>query len=240
MPNVLQMPNIEPLPEVLATNFVRDQESFGEDAEVVHDGDKTKILRVFQREELLPNIGQVSLILDYRKYHKENEKRPHRLQFEYLQANQDSSKGNRIIAQMQLQCVADGTFILDHRHVLPEFRGTSGIGKRLYEQAEHFIQQIANEKGADVTMGLQVGQQSVIVWAKKRGFSVIPEHEELFDELHDHPERFIEDDVFVSPESQAQGIVKERYTFRSDVAGRYMEDAIRITMKKVIHSKKQP
>jgi hypothetical protein len=81
---------------------------------------------------------------------------------------------------------------------------------------------------------MQIGQQSVMAWAGKMGFAVIPEHQNIVDELREHPDHFTEDEVLVSQESQSQGIVKDKYTFRIGTEGRYMENAIRITMKKVI------
>ena len=66
------------------------------------------------------------------------------------------------------------------------------------------------------------------------GFEAIPEHRQFLEELREYPERFIEDNVFVSPQSQAQGIMKDQYVFRKETEGRYMEDAIRITMKKIV------
>jgi len=56
----------------------------------------------------------------------------------------------------------------------------------------------------------------------------------VYDAIRDHPERFTEDEVFVSEESRGQGIVKDKYTFPVDIEGRYMENATRITMKKIV------
>ena len=202
---------------------------------IVHEGDKTKIWRIFRRREFIPNVGDVRLILDYRKYHKSEEGKFDRLQFEYLQEDPIEPDTERVIAQMHLQCISGGSFTLDHRHIHPEFRGKLGLGTRLYHQAENFIQQIANTKHNDVRIQMQSGQRSVTDWAEKMGFVATSECKEFLEEMREFPERFVEDDVFVSPESQAQGIVKDRYVFRKEASGRYMEDAIRITMKKVIH-----
>lgn len=226
---------IEPIPEEIAGDFVRNRENFGRNSLLVHEGDKTKIWRVFRRAEEIPSIGRCALVLDYRKYHEGQTKKFDRLQFEYLQEDPIEQDKERVIAQMHVQCISDGVFVLDHRHVIPEFRGGFGLGSRLYQQVESFVQQIANMKNSDQAIQLSTGQKSVTDWAEKMGFKVALECQEFLEEKREFPERFVEDDVFVSPESQAQGIVKDRYTFRKEALGRYMEDAIRITMKKVIH-----
>ncbi len=174
------------------------------------------------------------MILDYRKYHKNEGGKFDRLQFEYFQEDPIEPENERVIAQMHVQSIPDGSFILDHRHVHPDLRGKVGLGTRLYQQVESFMQQIANEKHEDVVIRLQSGQITVTAWAEKMGFEAIPEHRQFLEELREYPERFIEDNVFVSPQSQAQGIMKDQYVFRKETEGRYMEDAIRITMKKIV------
>jgi GNAT superfamily N-acetyltransferase len=171
------------------------------------------------------------LRVDVRNWHVQDEDH-HRnqIQFEYVDADRDDA----IVAQMHFQPNADGTLTLGHRYIHADFRGKAGLGSQLYRQTESFFQQIANEKHNDVVVQMQMGQRSVIVWAKKMGFEVLAEYQSVLAELRDHPERFTEDEVFVSPESQSQGIVKDKYIFRKETEGRYMEDAIRITMQKVI------
>lgn len=62
---------IAPLPDILAKDFVRNRDDFGQESSVVHEGDRSKIYRVFRREEDIPGIGEVTLVLDYRNYHDE-------------------------------------------------------------------------------------------------------------------------------------------------------------------------
>lgn len=230
---------IVPMPEAVVRGFVHDREEFGQDAKVVYEKDRKRIVRVFQREEDVPSVGKARLVLDYGKYEKEDGGMIDRLQFEYHQQDPNDSDSERVIAQMHLEHSSDEVFVLNHRHVLPEFRGKTGLGKRLYENAERFVQQVATEKGNDIVINLHAGQRSVIEWAKKMGFSVIAEQQDVFDELRDHPDRYVEDDVFVSPESRSQGIVKDRYTYPVNAEGRYMENAIRLTMKKIIHPERR-
>ncbi len=225
---------VEAFPPELAKNFVAGREVFVSNSPKVHEGDKTDIWRVFQRQEDISGIGPGSLVFDYRRYHQEKPGKFDRLQFEYLQPDPDAGDDERVIAQMHLQCIPDGSFILDHRHTHPEYRRKFGLGTRLYQQTESFLCQVATEEKHDITVGLQAGQVPVIDWAEKMGFNVIPEHRELLDEIRQHPDRFVEDDVYVSPESREEGIIKDRYTFRKGVDGRYMEDAIRITMRKTL------
>ena len=129
---------IEPIPEEIAVGFVNG--TWLKNVPIVHEGDKTKIWRVFRRREFIPNVGDVRLILDYRKYHKNEGGKFDRLQFEYFQEDPIEPENERVIAQMHVQSIPDGSFILDHRHVHPDLRGKVGLGTRLYQQVESFMQ----------------------------------------------------------------------------------------------------
>lgn len=229
---------INPIPKHIASEFVHSRDTFGQSALMVHEGDKTKINRVFEREENIPGAGKGMLVLDYRRYHQPDPKKFDRLQFEYRRVDPELPDQEQIVGQIHCQVIPDGSFTVDHRHIHPEFRRKFGLGTLLYQQAENFVQQVANERQSDVVLRMQAGQESVIEWAKKMGFVVIPEHQHVLDALRDHPEDFVVDDAFVSEESRAEGIVKDRYTFHRNETTRFMENAIRVTMKKVIHPKK--
>ncbi len=121
-----------------------------------------------------------------------------------------------------------------HRYVAPDLR-KDGIGTRLFHLTEEWFLKIAQELHAPVTLSLQTGQKSVITWVEKMGFSVVEDDQALRREIDEHPERFFEDEVVVSEESQSQGIVKDLYMFRIGTRERYMDNgALRLTFKKRI------
>lgn len=229
-------PPIVPLPSHLARRFIVGPEQFLEGSEILQEGHKTKLFRIFQQDEQLPEVGGCTFVFEFRKYHEEKSGRSAQLKFEY---RQKTPEGNRTVAQMHFLCLPDGGFMLEHRYVPPDLRGKTGIGSVLYRRSEAFLQQVANERGMDVAIYVEVGQKTVIDWAEKMGFVAIPGHQEVVDNLREHPEEYLEDEVFVSEESRAEGIVKDKYTFPGGVEGRYMENAVRITMKKVLHSERR-
>ena len=194
---------IVPLPDVLATDFVRDHEKFIHHARNIQITTDEKLYCVFQRPEHILGVGDVITRLDYKHCRNKDTGDFDEHHFEYLEFLYIFPEQEHPLAEMHLRRDGETSFVLNHRYVSTEFRGKFGLGARLFQQTEDFVRQIANEKAADIDIQMQIGQKSVIEWAEKMGFSVIPEHQELLEELRDHPERFVEDEVFVSPESQS-------------------------------------
>lgn len=227
----------EPLPIGLAKALVGG--SLGENSQIVHEGEMADIYRVYEKEEQVAEIPKTSFHLDYLKIKTEEDLDNvfDQLRFEYATPNKDN-EGYRLISEMHLGIAPSNMFILQHRYVAPEFRGRRGIGTKLLKQAESFLQQVANEKGEDVTIALKTGQESVIKWLEKLGYEVIEDQQILRNELKNHPNRFFRDKVILSESSTADGIEKDLYTFRQGETGRYMENAIRLTFKKVIKASK--
>jgi hypothetical protein len=130
---------IEPIPEGIARGFVNG--TWLENAPIVHDGDKSKIFRLFERAEAVPGIQNAKLRVDLRKWHvhDEDHHRDH-VRFEYV----DTSHDDALVAEMHFQTRDDGSLELGHRYIHLDLRGKAGLGSRLYRQTESFFQQIAS------------------------------------------------------------------------------------------------
>ncbi len=198
---------------------------------IVFEDEKIITRRLFKGDDSYSAIPGVAFYLDYQdKKDKKPDTLSGKLLFEYG-AHPVVDAGRVIVAQMHFEVHPKNEFRFFHRYVTPDVR-KEGIGTRLFHLAEEWFLKVAQESRSPVCLSLQVGQQSVIHWAEKMGFSVEDDQQELLQELREHPERFFEDEVIVSEESQAQGIVKAKYTFRVGTKGRYMEDAVRLTFQK--------
>ena len=212
--------------------------SLGKNSQIVHEDDVADIYRVYEKEEPVADMPNTAFHLDYLKIKAEEAKGVFdQLRFEYTTPNKDKDD-YQLIAEMHLGIAPSNVFILQHRYVRPEFRGGRGIGTKLLKQAESFLQQVANEKGEDITIVIKTGQESVIKWLEKLGYEVMEDQQILRNELKNHPNRFFKDCVIMSPESTSAGIKKDLYTFRQGETGRYMENAIRLTFQKVIKPSK--
>lgn len=201
---------------------------------VVHEDEKRIVRRLFAGDDSYSQIPGVvfSFDLDVKK-NKQPDVHSAKFIFEYVIPSSGENK-QKNIAQMHVEEHPNHEFHLFHRYVVPDLR-KDGIGTRLFHLTEEWFLKIAQELHTPVTLGLQAGQRSVIAWAEKMGFCVVEGDEALRREIDEHPERFFEDEVIVSEESQAQGIVKDLYIFRVGTTERYMDNgAIRLTYKKRI------
>ncbi len=217
------------IPVEIAEHFV--QGTLLDDARIVYEGDKSVIYRCFERDEDLPGFQNTKLRIDFKKYDNSPSERLDRVCFEYVEGDDEQRMP---FAEMHLAIQDPQTFVLEHRYVAPELRTRSGLGTRLLETAEGWVQQVAQASGHPVSVILKTGQESVIRWAEKMGYEVAEEQRELLRELETHPESFEQDQVILSERSQARGVVKDLYTFRKGTEGRYMEDAVRLTFTKNI------
>jgi hypothetical protein len=137
---------------------------------------------------------------------------------------------------MQFAVQDDRTFSLCHRYVEPRFRrAAERFGTSLWETARAWFQQVAEKTQEPVVILLDAGQPSLWKWATKNGFMLSQESKSLFEEVTQHPERFIEDAVILSPESQHLGIQKDQYLFRRTTKDRYMERAVRVQFEYTVH-----
>lgn len=229
--------NIFPVDPGIAKRFTEGK--LTDHSPIIYESDKSTIYRCFERDESIPGITGTKLRLDYRDYTEGNPNRPNQLRFEYTQPSADQPEEERTVAEMHLGILDSHTFKLEHRYVRPDLRTRSGLGSRLLKTAEGWLQQVADSSNNVVTIRLQVGQDSVIRWIQKMGYSVQDDQQELLDELTNHPERFVRGDVVLSDASQLDGIIKDAYTFRVDKPGRHMEDAVRLTFEKRITPKGQ-
>lgn len=201
---------------------------------VVHEDEKRMVRRLFAGDDSYSQIPGVVFSFDFDvKKNKQPDVHSAKLIFEYVIPSSGEAK-QKNIAQMHFEEHPNHEFRLFHRYVAPDLR-KDGIGTRLFHLTEEWFLKIAQELHAPVMLSLQTGQKSVIAWVEKMGFSVAEDDQALRREIDEHPERFFEDEVVVSEESQAQGIIKDRYIFRVGTVERYMDNgAIRLTFKKRI------
>lgn len=145
--------------------------------------------------------------------------------------------GPNSLASLHLTPTGTDRFELKHRYVQPDIRRSElGLGSKLVQTAEVWLKQVANHLGRPVTVFFNAGQRSVFQWAEKNGYRVDNDQVNLRRELAEHPDRFIQDKVFVSQESRLAGIMKDPYTFPKNEKGRYMENAVRLRFSKVIEN----
>ncbi|MCG3770682.1 MAG: hypothetical protein JW384_01836 [Nitrosomonadaceae bacterium] len=222
------------LPVEIARKFVEG--TLLEDIHPKTKSDKSMIYPLYEGDALVSGIEHVKLFVDYRQYHKLDPDRPNQIRFKYNQIDTQNPDHQKLVAQMHLGIVDARTLSLVHRYVAQEFRIRSGVGTELLQTAEDWVQQVADAAHHPMTIYLQAGQESVIKWVKKMGYSVSADQSGLLEEIELHPERFLQAEAFVSPESRAQGVVKDLYTFRVETQGRYMENAVRLIFKKVFRT----
>jgi GNAT superfamily N-acetyltransferase len=225
MPNVIAIPKLESLPKELAERYVARTWLAG--AEMVHDGDKSRIHRIFERSTNIPGIGDGKLRVDVRHWHHPDEAL-HRdqVRFEYVVPGE---KGDRLVAEMHLNELEEDAFWLQHRYVQPEFREGKGIGSALLEQTEDWLRQVGEARGCDARLGLKVGQIPVFRWLQKQKYWILKQDKPILDEILKHPDRFI-----VESASDDEGIVRDPYVFRKDSQGRTREHSVRLRFEKRI------
>lgn len=200
---------------------------------IVQEDDKRIVRRLFRGDDSYSQIPGVVFSFDFdEKKSKQPETHSGRFIFEYSIPSQTKAK-QKNIAQMHFEEHPHNEFRLFHRYVAPGAR-KNGLGTRLFQLAEEWFLYFSQETQSPVTFGLQASQKSVFEWAEKMGFVVREDDRERYDEIREHPERFFEDEVIVSEESQREGVVKDKYIFRIGTQGRYMEDAVRLTFTKRI------
>lgn len=200
---------------------------------LLHEGDKTRIYRIFEREISFEGFPNIKFVVDYREPMRQDNFRPTQLRFEYIPPS-EKNVNEKPVAEMHFDVLSPHHFVLVHRYVKPELRGEKGLGTRLFEASEPLLQQIALLSNEKVQVDLNSGQQSVIKWALARGFEMDEKQRSIYEEILQHPERFVEDEVIISQISQDNNVVKAPYTFRTTTKGRYMEDAIRVKLSKEI------
>ena len=188
------------LPPEIAKKFVDG--SVLDDAPIVRRTKKSRRYRLFESKDTVAGFENVFLTLDYRQQKDPNSEDPDAILFEYTPTDAVGIKEGEPLAEMYFGIEDTQHFILRHRYVRPENRTRSGIGTRLLYVAEGWMQQVADASGQPVTVTLETGQDSVIRWIQKMGYTVAEHQRPLLEELEQHPERFVQDEVFVSEESR--------------------------------------
>lgn len=225
MPNAPKASQMESLPKALAEQYVA--RTWLENAEKVQDGDKSKIYRIFERQTMIPGIGDGKLRVDARHWHHPDATL-HRdqVRFEYVVP---SEKGDRLVAEMHLNELDEDAFWLQHRYVQPEFRGRKGIGSALLQQAEDWLRQVGEVQGHDMRLGLLAGQIDVFRWLQKQKFWIRKREKQKLDEILQYPERF---DIECATDDPK--ITQDLYVFEKGKEARAYSDSVRLRFEKRI------
>lgn len=227
MPNLPKVHRGDPLPKEVAERYVI--RTWLEDAQMVHDGDKSKIYRVFERKEVIPGVGDGVLRVDARHWPHPNETL-HRDQVRFEYVMNDPETGDvRLVAEMHLNELEDDAFWLQHRYVQPEFRGRKGVGSALLRQAEDWLRQVGEVQGHDVRLGLSAGQVDVFRWLQKQKFWIRKREKSTLDEILQYPEHFDIESATDDP-----NITQDLYVFRKEIKGRTRDDSVRLRFEKRI------
>jgi ribosomal protein S18 acetylase RimI-like enzyme len=225
MSNIPATPKIESLPKELAERYVA--RTWIDGTEMVHDGDKSRIYRIFECQATIPGVGVGKLRVDARHWHHPDETL-HRdqIRFEYVLPGE---KGDRLVAEMHLNELEEDAFWLQHRYVQPEYRGRKGIGSALLQQAEDWLRQVGEVHGHDVRLGLSAGQIDVFRWLQKQKFLIRKREKPMLDEILRHPEHFDIESATDDP-----NITQDLYVFHKETPGRSREESVRLRFEKRI------
>lgn len=229
-------PPIPTIPESVARRFVQNR--IRREANLFIETPQATLIPLASIPEHVPGIGDVSLNVVYRypSLLQQDAAELFRFFYEKLPSQSEKSPAEKpaTIADAQLVIYDSNHFELKHRYVHPEFRRKHGLGTRLYGAIEAWLQQVAALTHQPVSVRMSTGQRSVFAWAEKMGFAPLPHFRNVWTEVEECPDHFVEAPVYISEESRAAGIEKDLYLFRPEVQRRYMEDAVRITFEKVI------
>ena len=216
----------EPLPRQLADAYVDG--TLAQRAQIVNDGDKSKIYRCLEREEPIQGIAHARLRVDYRTYKKPTPDRQNQMRFDYVTVDREDPAVSHPVAEMHLAIVQQNEFVLEHRYVEPAFRDRRGLGTALLHRAEEWAKMVAEQSGQDVIIRIEAGQPVVFEWARKNHYQLDESQQALFEEIQSHPDRFV-----FEPAVQRSKLVKDPYVFLAGQTGRKRGDAVRLIFKKV-------
>lgn len=192
---------VESLPIQLAESFTIGKMQDIEGASVVREDSVSTVWRCYKAETVLPSIGTVDLIIDYKKFNDKNEPAEifELIECKYIKPNASDVTHEIPIAEMfwykpefpEVEHFYD--FNLSHRYVHPEFKNQKGLGTKLYLQSESLLQDIANLKNSEIIIALVTVQSDVMKWIQKSeiGYSAYSEEDiATLKELAQHPDRF--------------------------------------------------
>ena len=174
--------------------------------------------------DVLPNVGRIHFNIVLWHYFQRGKHDHDKITFRY-----HNEQG--LIGEIQFLLMPDGTYHLNHRHVVENYR-QQGVGERLLKQAEHTLQRLANRRKQPVEIFLQLGQRNVLQWFLKRGYEPSVGHEDMVEAVLHHPEQFIFDDITDKPGDDP--IKRQDGIFLPGSTGRKIEDTVRINLEKTL------
>lgn len=216
----------EPVPEhrpVIATPDVITAIHTGEvsdQAKIIYDDGGAVSARLQTVTEQLPQIGQVHLVVDYVHFRQRDAGEADYILLQYERDDQH-------IAELEFEFHADGTVMMRHRYVQPDYRGHK-IGNRLLQQSETIFQALANQRKQPVEVWEEVGQRKVLAWLLRNGYTARDEASRLLiEQVQAHPEQFVFADV-------NGALVRDEGIFKPTTTGRSSKDLVMMEVHKVL------
>lgn len=201
-----QSPHLVTIPNTIAKQFLAHELGGERNPDRISANDKR--WHLYEQAVEVPNIGKALLRVDYRQANYPDENPPERfdqIRFDYIEPDSDE---HLRIAEMHWyieKSESHNPYPFDlmqvHRYVEPKYRDRRGVGRNLYLQSEVWAQQVANEKGKEITLALSTDQPATMKWAEGLGYVPYPEERTRREEIIAHPERF----MIVSPETDSAG-----------------------------------
>ncbi|MBI4407461.1 MAG: hypothetical protein HY565_03100 [Candidatus Kerfeldbacteria bacterium] len=222
----------EPVPEhrpVIATPDVINAILTGEvsdQAEVTYDDGGAVHARLQTVTEQLPQVGPVSLTVDYVHFRQRDAGEADHILLQY-------EHGDEHIAELEFEFPADGTVMMRHRYVQPAYRGHR-IGDRLLQQSETIFQALANRRKQPVEVWEEVGQRKVLAWLLRNGYTARDEQSRvLIEQVQTHPEQFVFADV-------NGALVRDEGIFAPTTTGRSSHDLVMMQVHKILQPPQNP
>jgi GNAT superfamily N-acetyltransferase len=222
--------DLVPVPSRIAEGYLAG--TWLEGAPIVHEGDKSKVLRIFESPAAVSGVGSAMFRIDAKFWHVPDGKlHQDHICFEYVDVDPSHQRDTKTIAEMHLNQVDADTFWLRHRYVHPEYGRRTGIGTALYHQAEHWLQQVAKARHRDVMIGLTAAQVELIRWLQKEKFLILQGQRDRLNEVFEYPDHFTFDHPSYDPK-----FAKETWIFPKETSSRQPEHSILLRFQKQIPS----
>lgn len=180
-------------------------------------GARTSSLAVYEKPEYVTGAAGAYLRIRYGYHH------PNRLvDFEYVVPGEEPHRETQI-AEMCLEAAGDEELVFDvyHRIVLSDTARRQGIGSQLASRMEEWARALAQKARHPVTLFADIDHGGVFEFFHTLGYRPIPEHEELYRELQEHPERFVQ-------------LGNKKSLYRLDESGRPALATTKVRMQKVM------
>ncbi len=221
--------NLDKKPKPIPDQVVHDAADLNfERSNLLYDDKDGKVYQLHTGVERIPAVGKMDFEMFY-EYDAERDVKS--FSFMYLDATSDER-----MAKFTIDRISSTHFSLVHRLVEPEQRG-KGIGSRLLQRIENFLQQLTDYLNEQITLDIQIAQRNVMSWALDNGYEPnIPSDAELVAEIFDHPDHF--QFQALGNDAEFQDVyMREDYVFRPDTIKRNSKTAVRIPFIKTFEPK---